>query len=78
MSALLLAAKAAQRTVATLRCDADVSKGVYPLEARLTTFIGGYDSTPTARNVSISCKAVDFFDSLHSGLRAVLSYTPQT
>ena len=38
MSALLLAAKAAQRAVATLRCDAEVSKVVKPLEARLTTF----------------------------------------
>ena len=64
VSALLLVAKAAQRAVAAGGCDAEVSKGVYPLEARFTTFIGGYVSTPTARNASISCKAVEKVDSL--------------
>ncbi len=63
MPALLLVAKAAQRAVAASGCDAEVSKGVYPLEARVTTYRGGYVSTPIARNASISCKAVDFFDS---------------
>ena len=57
VSALLLIAKAAQRAVAAISCDAEVSKGVYPLEARLTTFIGGYVSTHTARNASIFCTA---------------------
>ena len=55
-SALLLAAKAAQRVVAAISCDAEVSKGATPLEARVATFIGGYVSTPTERNASISFK----------------------
>ena len=56
MSALLLVAKAAQRAVAASGCDAEVSKGARPLEARFTTFIGGYVSTPAERNACISFK----------------------
>ena len=35
---------------------ARVSQGVKPLETRVATFIGGYVSTPTERNVGISFK----------------------
>ena len=55
-SALLLAAKAARRAVAAISCDAEVSRGAKPLEARIAIFIGGYVSTPTERNASISFK----------------------